>query len=229
MRYMIALLFMGSFLTTTAIGADNQDQAGELEATMALIANWLGGVYDNSAQVTADEVNNVPQDERHMPIHQIVVPVTIDGFDGLMFFQQLSNDGTVETILQVHLYQYRVHPESGTVTRRLHLFNDEERFVNAHLDISKLDGLTLDDVHSPEGCDYYYSLSEDGSQIQGLMKAEPGCFPIHPETGEKIHHIDELIIRPGEIWNNATYYDLEGNLLYGNLSGEYQKMVLIAD
>jgi len=226
MRYLpvLSLLILG----LTACERDVDDQADEIDDTLALIQTWFGGAYDNSAQVADDKAKNLPADKIHMPIHQIVAPVTIEGFDGLTYYQQLTNDGTTDTLLGVGIYQFRPDPATGSVKLRLHMFNDAEKFVDAHLDPGKLDGVTLVDVHSSEGCAFYFSASEDGSQVKGVM-GEPGCYPISRSTGKKIHHIDELIIRPDELLNNARYYDLDGTLLFGNATGEYAKQVRIKE
>lgn len=209
-------------------GQINASQADEINATMDSIRAWFGGTYDNSAQVAEDMAKNLPADKVHMPLHQVVAPVTIDGFGGLTYYQQLTNDGTTDTLLGIGIYQFQPDPVTGKVKMRLHIFNDPDRFVDAHLDPGKLQDVTLDDVHSSVGCSFYFSLSEDGTNVKGVM-GEPGCFPISRSTGKKIHHIDELIIRPGELWNNARYYDLEGNLLFGNATGEYAKQVRIEE
>jgi len=215
-----------SALALAACERNVDDQAGATDVIMASIEAWVGGTYDNSAQVAEDKANNLAADEIHMAMHQIVEPVTIEGIDGLTYFQQLTNDGTTDTLLGVGIYQYRPDPETGTVIMRLHMFNDSEQFVNAHLNPTKLEGVSLDDVHSTAGCEFYFSKSEDGSQLKGVM-GEPGCYPISRSMGRKIHHFDELIIRPGELWNNARYYDLDGTQLFGNTTGEYAKQIRI--
>ena len=224
MRFLPALSLLVLGLTACERSAD--DQANEIDATMALIKAWVGGTYDNSAQVAEDATKELPAEKRQIPLHQIVEPVTVEGFDGLTYFQQLTNDGTTNTLLGVGIYQYRPDPETGTVIMRLHMFNDSEQFVNAHLNSTKLEGVSLDDVHSTAGCEFYFSKSEDGSQLKGVM-GEPGCYPISRSMGRKIHHIDELIIRPGELRNNARYYDLDGTQLFGNTTGEYAKQIRI--
>ena len=224
MRFLPALSLLVLGLTACERSAD--DQANEIDATMALIKAWVEGTYDNSAQVAEDATKELPAEKRQIPLHQIVEPVTVEGFDGLTYFQQLTNDGTTNTLLGVGIYQYRPDPETGTVIMRLHMFNDSEQFVNAHLNSTKLEGVSLDDVHSTAGCEFYFSKSEDGSQLKGVM-GEPGCYPISRSMGRKIHHIDELIIRPGELRNNARYYDLDGTQLFGNTTGEYAKQIRI--
>jgi hypothetical protein len=226
MRYLLALSILALGLTACERNAD--DQPDEIDATMALIQTWFGGAYDNTAQVADDKAKNLPADKIHMPLHQIVVPVKIEGFDGLTYYQQLTNDGTTDTLLGVGIYQFRPDPATGTVKLRFHMFNDAEQFVDAHLDPTKLKGVTLDDVHSTEGCAFYFSKSEDDSQVKGVM-GEPGCYPISRSTGKKIHHIDELIIKPDELLNNARYYDLDGKLLFGNATGEYARQVRIRE
>ena len=224
MRRLPALSLLA--LGLTACEPNTDYQAAEIDATMTLIQAWIGGTYDNSAQIAEDEAKNLPADRRHIPLHQIIEPVTIAGFEGLTYFQQLTNDGTTDTLLGVGIYQFRPDMETGTVKMRLYMFDDAEQFVDAHLDPAKLDGVTFADVHSSDECAFYFSKSEDSSQIKGVM-GEPGCYPISRSTGKKIHHIDELIIKPGEFWNNARYYDLDGNLLFGNATGEYAKQIKI--
>jgi hypothetical protein len=226
MRYLLALSILALGLTACERNAD--DQPDEIDATMALIQTWFGGAYDNTAQVADDKAKNLPVEKIHMSLHQIVAPVKIEGFDGLTYYQQLTNDGTTDTLLGVGIYQFRPDPATGTVKLRFHMFNDAEQFVDAHLDPTKLKGVTLDDVHSTEGCAFYFSKSEDDSQVKGVM-GEPGCYPISRSTGKKIHHIDELIIKPDEILNNARYYDLDGKLLFGNATGEYARQVRIRE
>lgn len=226
MRYLPALSIL--VLGLTACEHNSDDQPDEIAATMALIQTWFGGTYDNTAQVADDKAKNLPADKIHMPLHQIVAPVEIEGFDGLTYYQQLTNDGTTDTLLGVGIYQFRPDPATGTVKLRFHMFNDAEQFVDAHLDPTRLKGVTLDDVHSTDGCVFYFLKSEDGSQVKGVM-GEPGCYPISRSTGKKIHHIDELIIRPDEFLNNARYYDLDGKLLFGNATGEYAKQVRIRE
>lgn len=208
--------------------ADTSARADDARETMALIEAWFGGVYDNSAQVAADEARKLPAEKRQMPLHQVVARVAMTRFDGLTYFQQLTNDGTTDTLLGVGIYQFRPDPATGTVQLRLHIFDEAERFVDAHLDPAKLESVTTDDVHATAGCEFYFSRSANGSQLKGVM-GEPGCYPISRSTGKKIHHVDELIIRPGELWNNARYYDLEGNQLFGNTTGEYAKQIRLAD
>ena len=226
MRYLPALSIL--ILVLAACEGNADGKANNIDNTMTLIQTWFGGAYDNSAQVADDIAKNLPAEKVHMPIHQIVTPVTIEGFDGLTYYQQLTNDGTTDTLLGVGIYQFRPDPATGTVKLRLHMFNDAEKFVDAHLFPGKLAGVTLDDVHSSEGCAFYFSKSEDGSQVKGVM-GEPGCYPISRSTGKKIHHIDELIIKPDELLNNARYYDLDGKQLFGNATGEYAKQVRIAE
>ena len=224
MRYLTAVSLLA--LGLAACDRNANDQAKDIEANMASIKAWVGGIYDNSAQVTEDEAKKLPAEKRHIPLHQIVEPVSIEGFDGLTYFQQLTNDGSTDTLLGVGIYQFRPDPETGTVKLRFHMFNDPEQFIDAHLYPAKLKRVTLADVHSTKGCAFYFSKSEDDSQLKGVMR-EPGCYPISRSLGKKIHHIDELIIRPGELWNNARYYDLDGNQLFGNTTGEYAKQIRI--
>lgn len=228
MRILLVLGIFALCISPRASFAASQKQADPADATLELIQEWIGGTYDNSSQTNADIANNVPEDERFTALHQFVVAVTLDAFEGLTYFSQLSNDGTTDTLLGVGIYQFLTDKESGQVVMRYHIFNEAEPYTNAHLDLSKLDGVSPDDLHNNEGCKFYLSQNDDGTQIDGVME-ENSCFPISRATGTKIKHVDVFIVRPGELWNDAKYYDLEGNLLFGNKTDDYQKQVRLQD
>ncbi len=226
MNYLFSVFVVTISLIAFDAKADSHSQNDDAQATLDLVKEWIGGTYDNRAQVDSDVANNVPQDERFMAMHQIVTPVDVKAIDGITFFSQLTNDGTTDTILGIGIYQYYIDAESGQVAMKLHIFNENESYANAHLDLAKVEAVTLDDVHSTEGCGFYLTLAEDKSHIKGEMR-ENSCYPISRSTGTKIQHLDELMIKPGELWNNARYYDLEGNQLFGNVTGEYAIQVRI--
>ncbi len=226
----IIVFFIGMVVGGVCAYAEENQRAQEAEMIMTLINSWLvAGSYDNSAQVAAEEAENVSQSNRHMYWHQSIMPVKLDGFDGLTFFIQLSRDGTSETVGQVGIDQYVPDPDAGTVRMRLNLFKDQDPYVDAHLDLSKLDGLTADDVFSIEGCDFQFARSEDGTRLIGSMFGEPGCYPTIRRTGKKEHHIDDLVIMPGEVWNNPRSWDMEGKLLYGNTKDLFAEFVRIEE
>ena len=81
MRIVSAVLMLALALMSCARSTGDRDT--ETDEIMALIQTWFGGVYDNSAQVAADAAQNLPADKRQMPLHQVVAPVTIEGFAGL--------------------------------------------------------------------------------------------------------------------------------------------------
>jgi len=209
-----------------AFQARADQQADNIDATLALIKAWLGGTYSNQAQVAADAAADLPQERRHMPLHQVIVPVSIGALDGLTYFDQLSGDGTDKTIMSVGIYQFTPDPKTGTVRMRLLMFKDSERFADAYRKPEELDAVTLDDLRWTDGCEFFLTASEDASEIRGGMQ-ESSCFPVSRVTGEKLRHVDELVIMPTQIWNKARYYDMDGNLLFGNSTGEFAKQVRI--
>ncbi len=222
-RSTFALLLFGFCLTQAAVSADNMNSSQVMEDVLALIQDWVGGTYDNSAQLAADVANTVPDNKKHTPHHQILTLVTINDFDGVTFFAQ-SGDGATEAVLGAGLQHFYPDSDSGMVKMRFHFFKESKRFIDAHLDLSILESVTLDDVRFNEGCEFYLSKSEDGSELRGAMK-EDSCYFTSQANGQKIHHIDELVIRPGEYWNNARFYDLNGNFLHGNVSDDFVKTV----
>jgi len=228
MRYFCGIVVTLLTLASVVSVGDDQDVASDLATDMALIDAWLGGIYDNREQIAAELSNDLPTDQRPTPLHQVVMPVEIEDFKGLTFFSQLTRDGTVDTLLGVGIYHFYPDVSAGKVVMRLRMMDDSTRFINAHRKPKILENLTMSDVHWTEGCEFYFSRSADGHSLEGVMK-ENSCFPISRNFGRKIQHIDEIIIRPGEFWNNARYYELDGTWLFGNASNGYVKQVRIEE
>ncbi len=226
MRNFLFVSLMTSCLGIVDASAGSHEQAGVNNQIMSLITKWFGGTYNNGAQMAAQEAQNVPEDKRSMPLHQIVAPIELEGFDGLTYFQQTSSDGTVDTVVSAGVFHFFVDDESGQVMLRLRLFKERSEFINAHLDQNKFKGVALDDLYWNDGCEFYLSIVENGAAVHGEMK-EDTCYPVVRSTGKKIKHEDEVFIRPNALWNDGKFYDLEGNFLFGNATGDYQKQIRI--
>ena len=227
LRFLFALTALCLAANVALAKPDTADNAVDNAArTLALIDAWIGGTYDNSAQIATEVAAGIPEDEQGMRLHQVITPVRLTGFDGLTFYSQLTNDGMVDTLLAVGLYHFYPDADSERVVMSLRMFDDTVRFTDAHLEPERLQGVSPDDVHSTDGCEFYLSANADGTQVEGAMK-EHSCFPVSRRTGQRLMHVDELIIKPGEFWNNARYYDLDGNFLFGNARGGYQKQIRI--
>ena len=196
------------------------------EETLALVSQLLGGSYDNRAQVAAAQ-DAAPDEWHRMQLNQMLVPITLEGFDGLTYFQQLTEDGTSETLRAVGIFHFYVDA-SGQAVMRLRSFKDRARFTDAHLDQSILQGVTMDDLRWTDGCEMYFGSDGSEERLHATMKEE-SCYPVNQQTGQKLWHIDELVIMPGEIWSNGRFYDLDGNFLFGNASDEHQKFVRYED
>jgi hypothetical protein len=224
MKPVTILLSLAIAFSATPTQARMNDKVHDDNATLALIATFVGGSYDNSAQIAAQVAADIPLKNRSMPIHQSITPAEIDAFDGLKYFYRLSSDKTPETIFNAGFYQFDNDPESGVIVMKMYIFNDMTQFTTAPVSLERLKAVTPDDVHTTKGCEFYLSINDDVSSIEGVMK-ENACFPISRVSGVKMQHKDTLVIKRGEFWNDPAFYVLDGNVLMKNMSGNFQKQV----
>ena len=203
-----------------------ENQTHTLDQTLALIDDWLeDGMYNTSAQVDAEEAANLPDDQRHRLMYQLFKRVEIEGIDGVTYFQQGSSDGTVDTTFRAGILQFFIDEKAGAVRQRELNFKDVAAFVDAYKDPSKIAAITENDYMFDAGCDFYLNVNEAGTEILGPMP-EGTCRLPKEQFGQELIAVDEVVIKPGEFWFLGTYVDTQGNVMWGNETGELNKLRL---
>ncbi len=225
MRPITILLSLALTFSYAPTHAGMSERAHDTNATLELIATFVGGSYDNSTQIAAQEMAGLAPDTRGTPIHQVITPIKIAGFSGLQYFFQLGASKSTESIFSTGFYQF--HTVSGLPLMTMYMFDDVNRFKNTHLTPEIFKAVTLNDVHTTKGCEFYLSVDTAKTQVKGEMK-EDACFPTDRRTGKAMRHQDVLVIKDGEFWNDPAFYDLDNTVLMKNMSGDYQKQIRYA-
>lgn len=204
--------------------------ASNVEKAMALIERWVGGNYSTKAQYEADQASNKPDNEKHRMMYQLFKRVDVPGFEGTLFFEQGSRDGSTDPdmIWRSGLVQVIADKKLGVVRYRELAFKDQKPWHNAHMTPQKFQNLTRDQVTWDENCDFLVTLSADNKSIGGPIP-KMKCSRINDGTGEKMYADDAIVIKPGEFWFLGRYVDAKGQHLWGNESDELNKLVKFAE
>ncbi|MBL8629728.1 MAG: hypothetical protein JNM81_08880 [Rhodospirillaceae bacterium] len=204
--------------------------SGDIEKSMSLISRWIGGNYSTKAQYEADQASTKPDNEKHRMMYQLFKRVEVPGFEGVLFFEQGSRDGSTDPdmIWRSGLVQVIPDAKAGVVRYRELAFKDQTSWHNAHMTPEKFKTLTRDQVTWDEACDFLVTLSADGKSISGPIP-KLKCSRINDGTGERIYAEDTIVIKPGEFWFLGRYVDAKGQHVWGNESDELNKLVKFAD
>lgn len=192
------------------------DQNAVLDRDLRTFLDWFPGVYDNQEQVYFEEEQGVPEDLRHERIHHVFAPVDLPAFGEHVFYVQQYLDDDPSKIYRQRIYVFTADYDENAIRLSIHTPKDVDSLVDAHLDNSKLDGLTPEAaVHTP-GCDVYWK--KRAAEFDGQMK--PGaCSFVSKRSGKRIIIDDDLILTDSEIWISDRAEDEDGNYVFGNKEG----------
>jgi len=192
------------------------DQNAVLDRDMQIFLEWFPGVYDNQEQVYFEEEQGVPEDLRHERIHHTFAPVDLPAFGEHVFYVQQYLDDDPTKIYRQRIYVFTADYDENAIRLAIHSPKDVASLVDAHLDPTKLEGLTPEDTVQMPGCDVYWR--KRAAEFDGQMKPD-ACSFVSNRSGKRIIIDDDLILTDSEIWISDRAVDEDGNYVFGNKEG----------
>jgi len=201
------------FLTSTAFAESSNPI---LSKDFELMMSWFPGEYDNQEQVYFEQELDVPEGQRHERIHHIFHPVQLNSFPGRTFYVQQYQNDDPDDIYRQRIYSFEPDDETESIRLSIYTPKQPEALKNAHLDISSLEGLTLDQVKANPGCEVFWK--KQANQFIGTMK-ENSCSFVSSRSGKKILIQDDLVLTRNELWIRDRAVDEDDQYVFGNKAG----------
>jgi len=195
--------------------------ADDLEYDLQLMMEWFTGEFDNHLQYVEEKEAENPPEQPHEWIHSIFHPVELPIFGDNVFYVEQYIHGDPTNIYRNRIYSFSVNDEVGAIQLTIYSFKDHEAVIGAHLDESKLDDLTLEDVRTLPGCEVYWKKQADN--FIGWMP-DGACRVPSRRTGKIIVIDDDLVLTKNEIWIGDRAEDEDGNYIFGNKLGIPHKL-----
>lgn len=192
--------------------------AQNLPADLKLLMKLFEGEFDNYGQAYGEKESKAQYPHEH--IHSIFARVNLPAVGEHVFYVKQYMDGDPKKIYRTRLYSFVPNEKENAIELRIYTFPDEKAVTDAHLDQSKLTGLTLDKLKATPGCEVYWK--RDGEGFKGEMK--PTCRVNSQRLGKTIIITDDLKLTKDEIWINDQAKDEQGGYVFGNKSGEHHKL-----
>ena len=174
--------------------------------------SWFAGEYDNHEQVWQQEVDEIPEGERHEHIHHIFLPVEAPGVGEHTHFIRQYSDGNYEDVYRQRLYNFKLDEETGTIRLQIFKFSDEAKYRNTDQDPSVIKDITLDEVSNIPGCDVFWSF-KDGKYVGEMV--EKACFFFSKRSGGNIYITDTLYLSETAITINDEGFNDVGERIFG--------------
>lgn len=215
-RIIATLATIGVTLASAPAIAQPASPDPVLDRDFTTMMAWFPGRYDNMEQVYFEGEQGTPDDERHERIHHIFYPIALDSFPGETFYiQQYQNDDPTD-IYRQRIYSFEPDYEEGAIRLTIYTPTNTDALVDAHLDPSKLDGLTPEDTQMRPGCEVFWK--RQANQFIGYMK-DGACSFVSQRSGKKIIINDDLYLSQAEIGISDRAVDEDGNYVFGNKAG----------
>ena len=211
--------FLSSVLTVLLIGVvigARADEAAVLDKDFRTMMQWFPGVYDNQEQVYFEAEQDVDEALRHERIHHVFEPVALPAFgDHVFYVQQHLNDDPAQ-IYRQRIYSFRADHDVGAIRLTIHIPNDVESLVDAHLNPTKLSGLLPEQTRVLPGCDVFWR--RQANQFVGYMEPD-ACSYVSTETDKRITFNDDLLLTEEALWITDRAIDEDGNRVFGHPAG----------
>ena len=201
------------------LSAASASAQSKLENDLRLMMRWFEGRFDNFQQTV--EEKEARAEFPHERIHSIFARVNLPQFGENVFYVQQYMDGDPAKIYRQRLYVFTTNKQEKAIELKIYAFPDEKAVLNAHLDNSKLAGLTLEKMDSPKGCEVFWRLNQD--KFEGSMKRD-ACRVVSKRSGKTLIITDDLFLTKDEIWINDQAKDDRGNYVFGNKAGVHHKL-----
>jgi hypothetical protein len=192
--------------------------AQNLSSDLKLMMKLFEGEFDNYGQAYAEKESKAQYPHEH--IHSIFARVHLPAVGEHVFYVKQYMDGDPAKIYRTRLYNFVPNEKAGAIELRIYTFPDEKAVNDAHLDPSKLAGLTTDKLRATPGCEVYWK--REGEAFRGSMN--PTCRVNSQRLGKTIIITDDLKLTAEEIWINDQAKDEAGGYVFGNKSGEHHKL-----
>lgn len=141
--------------------------------------------------------------------HGQISRVDLPAFGEYVLYVEEYQDNDPSSIFRQRLYELSADEDEKAVRVELHFFKGSNKYVGAHGDPSKLEGLSPDDTIFVEGCDVF--LKRDGDVIACSIKYKACVFS---DSENRRYSDHQLSIREDGYWfrNRTRSYNTDAQL-----------------
>lgn len=204
--FLFTLLFQSIFCA-----AQKRVNVNPLNNQLTEIVTLFEGEFDNFQQVYKEKEDKVAEVHEH--IHSIFKKVDLPLLGQNVFYVLQYMDGETTKIYRQRMYSFTKNETEKAIQLDIYSFKTDSLYYYAHNNLTKINGLTMNDLTTTDGCAVYWK--KQGEDFIGYMK-EKACNFISKRSGKKIFITDSLKLNKDEIWIRDEAYDENGSYVFGH-------------
>ncbi len=193
----------------------------QLEKDLKLISKWFAGYFDNREQVAEEKAKNTEPELIHEQIHGIFARVEIPAFGKNVLYVKQYMDDDPSQVYRQRIYSFHTNEKEEAIELRIYAFFDDEAYMDAHLEPSKLSGLTPEKMSFKQGCELFWQRKDN--HFLGYMK-EGACRVCSKKIGKTITITDDCYLDREQLWIRDRAMDEDGNYVFGHKGNIHHKM-----
>jgi len=207
----IAVFSLLAWATSSVVAQERSYTLVEREIEY-LMEIWPGD-YDNREQIQFDAISGKASFEEgaHLRVHSQIRRVDLPAFGEYVLYVEEYRDNDPGNIFRQRLYEIIADEDEKAIRIRLHFFKNTEKWLGAHSDASRLDGLTRDDTITLDGCDVL--MRRDVDALVGSMQSQACVFG--EESGQRYSDYQVRVSENGYWFRDRTISVATGEVLEG--------------
>lgn len=195
----------------TPLFAQEHTNADPNARDMLILTDWFEGEFDNEEQLwyQNDPRSATPEDQRTTRVHSINKRVHLPEFGEYVYYAEEYSDNDPTKIIRQRFIIFSSDLERKSIRMQQGFFKDAKKVLGAQSDVSKLDGLTPDDVFFLNECDVFWNRKAD--QFEGKMDDKACVFG---EGADRRFSIHNLTLSHSKFWRVDETYRVSDNSFY---------------
>jgi hypothetical protein len=203
-RHIHEMFFALALLTGSAAAAQTPED-------FTRFLSWWSGDYDNLAQVRTQEAAGTPEKSRNAATLLFIRKVDAPAFGKESFYAEWRDAKQTDKVTRQRIYAFERDQARSKLRLNLHIWPaDKAEFIartsGAHLDPSKLTGVTPADMAGLKGCDVFFDVGH--GQFSGAMDKGACAFPA--PNGKPIYSWSQMTLTAAQFRYLDGWFNLDG-------------------
>ncbi|MEP3226802.1 MAG: chromophore lyase CpcT/CpeT [Parasphingorhabdus sp.] len=185
--------------------------AGPMERDLLLLTQWFEGQFDNEEQrwFQNGPYAKIPEPEQHVRLHVFHKKLSMPALGKHVFYVEEYQNNDPQDIIRQRIVIFTTDGKSQTIRMQQGFFKNAEAVRGAHINPSKVESLTADDVFFLDECDVTWKRV--ASQFEGGMKPKSCIFGTGKDRRYSVH---DMWLSPDKYWRIDSTFRVSDNSLF---------------
>ena len=156
-------VFLSFLVCVISVGAVAQEELpmDPNARDILILTDWFEGEFDNEEQRWFHGRSGKDGEPAHIRLHAVHKRLDLPQIGEHVFHLQHYRDNDPANVVRQRIAVFVSEPETNRIRMKQGFYKDNDKTRDAHLDSSKVEGLTRDDIFFIEGCDLFWVRDAD--------------------------------------------------------------------